>query len=153
MFNSGISGRFDHTIDEKGRVSLPARFREALQQDQCESVFITNFSLAGERCLHVYPPAEWQRTIGKLHQRPTFSIEMQRFLTFFLGGAHEVPLDRQGRILIPPRLRAYASLNGEVTFSAMLNYYQLWNNATLEHLLTNVEDQVSDPQFMEKLGL
>ncbi|HYB91889.1 MAG TPA: division/cell wall cluster transcriptional repressor MraZ [Candidatus Binataceae bacterium] len=147
-----FSGRFDHSVDEKGRVSIPARFREILQRDGHERLYITNFIYNRERCLALYPPAEWDRMVAKFTQRNRFDPQVQVFETFYIGGAHEVPVDRQGRILIPPRLREFASLGREVTFSARHDHFQLWDKAVMERVLKATEELVQEPAFYEKLN-
>jgi transcriptional regulator MraZ len=148
-----FSGRFDHSIDEKGRVSIPVRFREVLQRDGHDRMFITNFPFSGERCLALYPPSQWDILNASLKSKPRFDPQVQVFETLIIGGAHEVPVDRQGRILIPPKLRAYASLDREVTFSARQDHFQLWDKPTLEKVLKATEEQINDPEFFAKLGL
>jgi len=150
---SGFSGRFDHSIDEKGRVSIPARFREILERDGDDLLFITNCNFDKERCLELYPPREWQRLVGKLQQGKSFSPELRAFQSFYIGGAHEIQVDKQGRILIPARLREYASLGRDVTFSAMIDHFQLWDRTTLDRHLNTLEVKVGDPAFLEKLNL
>jgi MraZ protein len=78
---------------------------------------------------------------------------VQAFETFFIGGAHEVPVDRQGRILIPTNLRDFAKLDREVTFSAMQDHFQLWDRQTLGRVLKATEEKILDPEFFAKLGL
>src|SRR6267142_6145642 len=130
-----FSGRFDHSIDEKGRVSIPVRFREVLQRDGHDRMFITNFPFNGDRCLALYPPSQWDILNASLKGKPRFDPRVQMFETFIVGGAHEVPVDRQGRILIPPKLREYAALDREVTFSARQAHFQLWDRNVLEKVL------------------
>jgi MraZ protein len=72
---------------------------------------------------------------------------------FLVGGAHEVQVDRQGRILIPPRLREYAHLDREVTFSALIDHFQLWDKALLQRILEAAEQKMMDPEFVAKLNL
>ena len=91
-----FSGRFDHSIDEKGRVSIPARFREVLQRDNHDRLYITNFPFAGERCLALYPPSQWETLNAHLRTKPKIDPLVQVFETLIIGGAHEVPVDRQG---------------------------------------------------------
>jgi transcriptional regulator MraZ len=148
-----FSGRFDHSIDEKGRVSIPARFREKLQLEGHERLYITNFFLARERCLELYPPTEWQKVLERFSNHARFDPQLQMFEAFFVGGAHEVPVDRQGRILIPPRLREWAGLGREVTFSALRDRFQLFDKVALERVLSAAEQQLQDPAFFEKLNL
>ncbi len=149
-----FSGRYDHTIDEKGRVSIPARFREVLQRQNHDRLYITNFIEDSQRCLDLYPPAEWERVIGKFEERRSSDRASQLFETFYVGGAYEVPVDRQGRILIPPKLRDFAGLGHEVTFSAKHNRFQLWERARLGQILHAAEEQlVQDPEFLNKIGI
>lgn len=150
----GLGGRFDHAIDDKGRVSVPARIREVLQRDNLDSLFITNWIAERERCLAIYLPSHWDKFVGTLSQRVSLEPSMQRFQMFFIGGAHEVQVDRQGRILIPPRLREYAHLDRDVTFNTMTDHFQLWDKPTLERILdTTVQQIIEDPEFMRKLNL
>jgi transcriptional regulator MraZ len=148
-----FSGRFDHSIDEKGRVSIPARFREVLQRENHDRLYITNFPYAGERCLALYPPSQWDTLNARLRTKPRFDPQVQAFETLFIGGAQEVPVDRQGRILIPTNLRNYARLDRDVTFSARQDHFQLWDKQILEKVLKAAEEKIMDPEFFAKLGL
>jgi len=148
-----FSGRFDHSTDEKGRVSIPARFRETLQRDGHETLFITNWIYQKERCLALFPPNQWMKLIGKISQGGSLNPMTQTFQMFWIGGAHEVQVDRQGRILIPPRLREYAHLEREVTFNALVDHFQLWDKPVLQRLLEAAEQQMMDPEFVGKLNL
>jgi MraZ protein len=148
-----FSGRFDHAIDNKGRVSIPARFREVLHKAGLDRLYITNFILNNERCLELYPPNEWERLVGNIKQKPTFDRNMQLFQTFYIGGAQEVEVDKQGRILIPPKLREFAHLEKDVTFSATTDHFQLWDKQTMERVLGEAEKIFADPNFLNGLGL
>ena len=148
-----FSGRFDHSIDEKGRVSIPARFREVLQRENHDRLYITNFPFDGQRCLALYPPSQWETLNANLRTKPRFDPRVQVFETLIIVGAHEVPVDRQGRILIPPKLREYAALDREVTFSARQDHFQLWDKRILEKVLKATEEKIMDPEFFAKLGL
>jgi transcriptional regulator MraZ len=148
-----FSGRFDHSIDEKGRVSIPARFREVLLRSNHDRLYITNNFSSRERCLELYPPDEWQRIIDRFSQRNRFDPLLQTFETFFIGGAHETPVDRQGRILIPSHLREWARIGRDVVFSALRDRFQLWDKAVLGRVLAGMEEKLQDPAFYEKLNL
>lgn len=148
-----FSGRFDHSIDDKGRVSIPARFRDALQHQGHDRLFITNFIQTGERCLALYPPLEWDQLVARIKAKPAFDPNVQAFETFYIGGAHDVQVDRQGRILVPTRLRDFARLGRDVTFSARNDHFQLWDKELLDKVLRATEQQIADPHFFEKLGL
>jgi MraZ protein len=148
-----FNGRFDHAIDEKGRVSIPARFRDELQKAGHDRLYITNFIFEREKMLELYPPAEWEAMVAKFARRRTGDRVAQLFETFYIGGAHEVLVDKQGRILVPPKLREFAALKGDVTFSALTDHFQLWDKAVLEEVLKATEQRFQDPEFFQKLGL
>ena len=77
----------------------------------------------------------------------------QLFETFYIGGAHEVPVDRQGRILVPPKLREFARLGRDVTFSAKHNRFELSDKATLERVLSMAEENLQDPEYRAKINI
>jgi len=148
-----FTGRYDHAIDDKGRISLPMRFREELDRDGHDRLYITNFVFEGHHCLEAYPPSEWSRLQDQIRQRARFDREVRAFELFYVGGAHEIVVDKQGRILIPPKLREWAALKGDVTFSALTDHFQLWDKPVLEEVLKATEARFSDPEFFQKLGL
>jgi MraZ protein len=149
-----LSGRFDHALDEKGRASFPVRFRDVFQADLPDQPYITNHLFNQERCLSIYPGKEWTRLIDRIGDKAQFDPDVQRFLNFYIGGAHEVELDKQGRILIPPDLRAFAQLDREVTFSGQLNHVDLWDRESLRRVLKKTEEQlIADPDLFTKLGI
>ena len=86
-------------------------------------------------------------------RRARFDRQVSAFELFYIGGAHEVLVDKQGRILVPPKLREFAALKGEVTFSALTDHFQLWDKAVLEEVLKATEQRFQDPEFFQKLGL
>jgi MraZ protein len=145
-----FNGRFDHAIDEKGRVSIPVRFREVLESEGRDRLFITNHIFERERCLALYRPREWDELVGRIREKARFDRNLQLFQTLYIGGAHE----RQGRILIPPKLREFAKLDHEVTFSAQIDHFQLWDRMGLERILSAAEESLmADPDFLGKLNL
>jgi MraZ protein len=141
-------------LDEKGRVSIPVRFRDVLQAQGHDRLYITNHVMEGERCLVLYPPLEWEALAARIREKARFDRNVQLFETFYIGGAHEVEADKQGRILIPPKLRSFAKLEREVTFSAQIDQLQLWDRAVLERVLQTAEDRIAnDPEFFAKVNL
>src|SRR5208282_291571 len=91
-----FTGRFDHSIDEKGRVSIPVRFREVLQRENHDRLYITGFPNNGTRYLALYPPSQWDVLNANVKSKPRFDPSVQIFEKVIVGGAHEVPVDRQG---------------------------------------------------------
>ena len=148
-----FTGRFDLSIDEKGRVSIPIRFREVLQRENHDRLYITGFPNDGQRYLALYPPSQWDALNASLGNKPRFDPAVQIFQKVIIGGAHEVPVDKQGRILIPPKLRLFAGLDRDVTFSAVQDHFQLWDKNLLEKVLKADEEKMMAPDFYAKLGI
>jgi MraZ protein len=115
-------GRFEYTIDPKGRVNIPAPFREQLQETGQESFVITNYSC----CIYAYPADDWARIEEKLSSVSSVDRKLNTFLRFFVGGAVEAVPDKQGRILIPSSLRTYAGLEKDVVITGMPNRFEIW---------------------------
>lgn len=117
-------GRYEHTMTDKGRVSVPSRFRDLLKSKyEEETLIITNFN----KCLAAYPIQEWYEIENKVAELPQFKQEVIAFLRYLMGGAVECPIDSQGRILIPQSLRSYASLDKDVVLIGMLNRFEVWS--------------------------
>lgn len=116
-------GTVIHTMDSKGRVSIPAKFRETLVKKFDERLIITK----GEECLDAYPVKVWQEFTDKLMSLPQMRKDTIAFLRFYMGGAEECTIDRQGRILIPPSLREYAGLNKDIVFVGISRRFEIWD--------------------------
>jgi MraZ protein len=142
-------GRFEYTIDPKGRVNIPAPFRERLQESGQESFFITNFS----DCLYAFAADDWARIEERLSLVPSTDRKKNAFVRFFLGGAVEAVPDKQGRILIPPSLRAYAALEKDVVILGMPNRFEIWSLARWQQELGRFEKEVlEDPEFAREIS-
>ncbi len=115
-------GRFEHAIDDKGRLAVPARFRSELGGQEEPTVVITNF----ERCLVGYPLDEWERLENRLATLPQFDPKIIAFQRYFISGAAECQIDKAGRILIPATLRQYAGLSRDCVLVGNLNRFEIW---------------------------
>ena len=115
-----LMGEYNHTIDAKGRLIVPAKFREVLGDE-----FVVTKGL--DNCLFVYPNDEWQKFEEKLQTLPLTNKNARQFTRFFLAGAASVEVDKQGRILLPPVLREYANLEGEAHIIGMDTNLEIWN--------------------------
>ena len=113
-------GEYNHTIDAKGRLIIPAKFRETLGEE-----FILTKGLDG--CLSIYPMDEWESFEEKLKALPLTDKNARAFLRFFVAGATSCELDRQGRILIPSTLREFAGLEKEVVLTGNLTRIEVWS--------------------------
>lgn len=112
-------GEHHHTLDSKGRLILPAKFRASLGE-RC----IATRGL--DHCLFVFPMEEWQQIEQRFRNLPLTSSEARAFVRFFFSGATECELDAQGRILIPPSLREYAGVNREVVIIGVSSRIEIW---------------------------
>ncbi|MBQ9030800.1 MAG: division/cell wall cluster transcriptional repressor MraZ [Parasporobacterium sp.] len=128
-------GEYNHSIDAKGRIIVPSKFREKLG-DQ----FVVTKGLDG--CLWVFPSSEWEAFSEKLTSLPVARKDARNFSRFFLAGATEVETDKMGRILLPQSLREYAHLDKDVVSTGAGNRVEIWNKETWTDVSTfdNVDD-------------
>jgi len=142
-------GRFEYTIDPKGRVNIPARFREQLSESATESVVITNYS----GCIYAYPAVQWERIEEKLAAKvSSVNKKKNAFVRFFVGGAVEAVPDKQGRILIPPSLRSYAGLERDVVIIGMPNRFEIWDRQRWDVEVSRFEKEgFEDPELSREI--
>lgn len=113
-------GRYNHTIDPKGRLSIPSKYRETLGEE-----FVVSKGMDG--CLFVYANEDWKAFEEKLASLPLINTEARAFARFFLSGAQYVTLDKQGRILMPQDLREFAGLEKDVVLAGMGGRIEIWS--------------------------
>ncbi|QJA05766.1 division/cell wall cluster transcriptional repressor MraZ [Thermosulfurimonas marina] len=129
-------GRFRHALDEKGRLSIPSRFREILRQRYGGAVLVVT---RHPECLVAYPWEEWRKVEERLLRLPQDLPEVRLYLRYFLGSAEECALDRQGRILLPAHLREAAGLNREAEILGLLDRFEIWAPERLEARMEEAE--------------
>jgi len=113
-------GQYDHTIDAKGRIIIPAKFREQMGDD-----FIITKGL--DHQLFVYAPDEWNLFEAKLRALPISNPQARKLSRFFLVGASDVTVDKQGRITLPMQLREFAGITKDVLLAGVGNHLEIWN--------------------------
>lgn len=124
-------GCFEHTIDDKGRLSIPVRFREAL-----ESAFVPPLIVTRQKeCLVAYPSDEWRLLEARLNEKPYFDSNVQAFRRFFYAPAQECAFDRAGRILVPPTLRSFAALERDVVLAGMGKTFEIWSKERYDAMM------------------
>ena len=138
-----LLGEFQHNLDIKGRVAIPAKFREKLNAGAIVTRGIDN-------CLFVFANAEWEELAKKLIALPLAQANSRAFMRLMLAGASYVELDNQGRILIPDYLRKYAGLNKEVVVAGLYNRIEIWDEAAWKGYKTKTEN--ASEEIAEKLG-
>lgn len=129
-----LVGEFQHTIDNKGRVIMPAKFRDYLGDR-----FVITKGL--DNCLFVYPQEEWGVVVEKLRQLSFTKADARAFARFFFSGADEVEMDKQGRVLLAPNLREYAGLEREIMVIGVSSRVEIWDR---EKWLSYSEQASSD---------
>ncbi len=149
-----FSGHFEHAVDEKGRVAIPVHFRGALAVLQDERLVLTKFKLAGQRCLDAYPLSAWRKLEEKMLAKNRFDPKMMRFKNVYVSGAHECPLDAQGRVLIPPLLREYAGIQREAMVAGDVDKMRIWAKPNWQAVFEEDERLVlDDEEFLAGLDL
>ena len=142
-----LTGEFNHSIDSKGRLIIPSKFREILGED-----FVITKGLDG--CLFLYPNNEWQIFENKLRTLPITNKNARTFTRFFLGSAVDGGLDKQGRVLVSSALREFAGLEKEVVLVGVLDRVEIWDKAKWANNNADVEGNMDDiASQMEELGL
>ena len=127
-----------HTIDAKGRIIIPSRFRELLRDGERPGVMASNM----DQGLVAYPFTEWRRIEEKILALAEKSDTMRRFRRVFIGGAFECFCDRQERILIPPTLREYAKFDKEIVLVGVLDHFEIWAKESWERENTVLEQDI-----------
>lgn len=136
---------YNHTIDAKGRLIIPAKFRDTLGEE-----FVVSKGMDG--CLFVYANDDWNAFEQKLTSLPLINKEARQFARFFLAGAAQVELDKQGRILLPALLREFAGLDKDVVLVGVGSRIEIWSKDKWEAVNAD-EDMDSIAAAMESLGL
>ena len=140
-------GEYSHTIDTKGRLIIPSKFREELGE-----TFVVTKGLDG--CLFAFSDEEWKAFEIKLKSLPLTNKNARQFARFFVAGATPCELDKQGRILLPATLREFAGLEKDVVLTGMLNRIEIWskekwneNNSLDDVAMDEIAEQMTDLGF------
>lgn len=140
-------GEYNHTIDVKGRLIIPSKFRESLGDS-----FVVTKGLDG--CLFAYDNQGWSAFEEKLKGLPLSRKDNRQFARFFLAGAAEVEVDKQGRILLPANLREFAGLEKDVVLAGVASRIEIWSRSRWDGLQQEEEDSMEDiAERMSELGL
>jgi MraZ protein len=126
-------GEYQHTLDEKGRVIIPAKLRD----DLGESFVITR---GLDKSLFVYPMDEWNNVAVKMRELSTTNADARAFVRFFLSGAVEAELDKQGRVVIPNNLREHADIQKEIYILGVASRLEIWSKEVWEEYSKQAEE-------------
>lgn len=136
-------GEYQHTVDAKGRIIVPSKFRDELGEH-----FVVTKGL--DKCLFAYPQSEWKVFEDKLKQLPITNADARKFVRYFFAGAVECELDNQGRIILPVNLREYAGLKKDVVSIGVNNRVEVWNKISWEEY--NCEENYVDSDLAAKMA-
>lgn len=117
-------GVFEHQIDAKGRTSFPVKLRDTLVGSYDDRLILTT---ALDPCLHAYPVREWEALEAALAKRNPMEPGVKALLRLYVASAQEVQLDKLGRVLVPPNLRAHAGLEKDLVWAGMVKVIELWS--------------------------
>ncbi len=132
-------GRYEHSLDTKGRVILPAKFRTAFERGG----YLTQYR---DGCLALWAPAEFEEQMALMEESAGRSREDRNLARVWASGSHEIDLDRQGRIGIPAHLREFARLDGDVLVNGAINRVELWDPRRWEEQVKPSERQLTDEE-------
>ena len=116
-------GRYEHTIDPKGRLSIPSRYREELATRGITTLVLSE----GDQCVWAFPLDEWEQLEERLRLHPQLSPERRSIVRVMVASAKECPVDRAGRTLVPPELREFAGLKKDVMITGALDWFEIWS--------------------------
>ncbi len=117
-------GEYEHTIDRKGRLIIPAKFREIFKENLVERLFVTR---GLDKCLFLFSEEEWKLQEQKFKSVSFTKSEARKFNRLYFSGASEVMPDKQGRILIPRNLKEFAGIKKEVVIVGVSNRIEIWS--------------------------
>lgn len=132
---SMFMGEYNHTVDAKGRLIIPSKFRDTLGNE-----FVVTKGLEG--CLFVFERYEFDSFIDKLNEKSDLEANVRKIKRFFISGAQEVEVDKQGRILLPSVLREHASLEKDVVFAGVGGHVEIWDKNRWDEI--SAYDDIND---------
>jgi MraZ protein len=142
--------RSEHTLDSKGRLNIPSRFREVLRDSSVETLIVTNW----QKSLKAYPVSEWEQVEEKLRNQAPGLTGFGDFVRYVISGVSECQLDKQGRILVPGYLRAEFGIDREVILNGMLNHFEIWDKAAWLDETRRTRDKFREfEQGLSSLGI
>ncbi len=144
-------GKYYNAIDAKGRVIVPAPFRDIIRSNYSTKLYITNSPT--ENCLNIYPQEEWQNLLSKISELPPSDRAVKKYRYRVIASAHDCELDKQGRILVPSSLRADGKLGSEIAVIGQIHWIQIWDKNEWENMmsLTDIDGDYEDK--LAELGL
>ncbi len=138
QIKSRFRSRSEHSLDSKGRLSFPSRFRDVLRQFESDILMVTNWG----KHLRVFPVSEWETLETNLLAKGKEQPDLAPFVRLVVSGVNECCLDKQGRLLLPQALRNEVNLNKDVVLTGMLDWVEIWDKDAW-----NIEHQTAQANF------
>jgi MraZ protein len=138
-------GEYQHSLDAKGRVILPAKFRDQLEGGG----FITK----GDRCLFVYTPEEFESVATQMREQAKLNKVRREAARTFFAGAIEIQPDKQGRVAIPQHLREYAHFDRDITVAGVFSRIEIWNSTAWRDRERAGDEALSDTEELPDIGI
>jgi MraZ protein len=135
-----FSGKYYYSVDPKGRIIIPAPFREIVASNYSSKLYITNAPF--DKCLYIYPMEEWNKLQEQVRTKPRSDEAIRFFLRRVIASAVETEMDKQGRILVPAALREDANINSNVVMAGQIERIELWDR--------NEWDTLFDPAKIDR---
>ena len=132
-------GQFTHSVDAKGRISLPVRFRDQLTGASDPRIVVTPAIF--DACLHVYPLKAWEEFEAKVNELPSLDRHAVRFRRLYVSAAVECELDGAGRLLVPQELRTHAKLDKDALWAGMGPKLELWSKPEWDRAIAMTPDE------------
>lgn len=149
-----FSGNFHHVVDPKGRVSVPAAFRDLIQSSGNSAVFLTPHPVNPPRVLDAYPVTAWHELKDKLLKLNRFDPTVLKLENLLVGSAYRCDIDNQGRILIPAKLREWASLSKDVVFVGATDRFRVYDRSAWEQAWDDAAATFkANPELLSRLNL
>ena len=142
-------GEYEHSIDRKGRLIIPSKFREVFKENYVERFFVTR---GLDTCLFVFTEDEWKKQESRFKSLPFTSTEARKFNRIYFSGASEVACDRQGRIIVPDYLKDFAQIKRDVMIVGVSNRMEIWSKEGWQQYYKGMKDsfeQVAEKIFNE----
>ena len=148
-------GNNEINLDSKGRLAIPARYRDTLMS-QCEGSLVVTIDIK-DKCLFIYPLPEWEKIEDQIASLPTFNDTTRRLQRLLIGHARDVELDGNGRINVPAELRKYAEIDKKAMLVGQRHRFELWSldswNANCGTWIEEAAGELEIPESMQSLSL
>lgn len=149
---SQYQGIHSLSMDAKGRIAIPTRLREQMQEDCGGRIVLTAHT--ENKCLHVFPEALWNSILEKMNSTPSFNQRLRKVKLLLIGYASPFELDESGRLLIPPNLRSYAGFDKKLILVGQVNSLELWDEEAFNTFVNApIEGDDQLPENMQELAL